>query len=684
MSAQRSCHPNVAAKRTPRNFWKSAALLCIGILAANFAVAKPPSEVAGRALEGWLQDLHSANETVRLRAAKTIGLFGLPAVPHLIRILEDADDAARYWAASHLGNLGVEEAAASEALQRAFQNTRSLPVRMAVGYALSRIDQAGPWFSPLYDGAQSPQRSTACAAADFFARIGPPAKTALPFLQTILKKHSRRGKGDYHVRGAVKNAIRAIQNEGKLEIHARPSGGNYSRRNFVPPAAATVPPARSREEAARLPNILWISCEDISPNLGCYGDGYASTPNLDRLAEEGVRFTQAFTPSGVCAVNRTGIITGMYPVAYGGQHMRTVIPFPPEVRCFPEYLRQAGYFCTNKSKTDYQSKPDLRKVWDRQGAKHGDWRDRKPGQPFFSVINLTITHESQIRHGEGTHAALRQNLRPSQIHNPTIAAKYLPPIYPNTPETRKDWAWYHDNISEMDRQAGEILQRLADDGLADNTVVIFWSDHGRGLPRGKRWIYDSGVHIPMIVRWPGRLKAGAVNDELISTQDLPPTVLALAGLPQKDYMHGRIFLGGKKQPEPEMLFFHRDRMDEALEFMRAARDKQFKYIRNFEPERSYAQHIDYMDKMPTIVDMRRLHQEGKLNPVQSLWFRSRKPMEELYDIIADPHETNNLAALPEYRETLKRMRGALEAWQVQVGDSSFVPEPILFERLATQ
>ena len=685
MSTQRSYSPNVAAKRTGflRNLWKSAALTCVGILAVKLAAANPPSKVAGRALEGWLQDLQFANETVRLRAAKTIGLFGPPAVPHLIRLLEDSDDAVRYWAASHLGNLGAEATEASEALQRAFQNARSLPVRMAVGYALSRIDRAGPWFPPLYEGAQSPQRSMACAAADFFARIGPPANTALPLLQSIFNKHSRQG-GDYHVRGAVKNAIRAIQNQDRLEHHARPSGGNYSRRNFALSDSTTVPPPRSREEAAGRPNILWISCEDISPNLGCYGDDYASTPNLDQLAEQGVRFTQAFTPSGVCAVNRTGIITGMYPVAYGGQHMRAKIPFPPGVRCFPEYLRQAGYFCTNKSKTDYQSNPDLRKVWDRQGAKHGDWRDRKPGQPFFSVINLTITHESQIRHGEGTHAALQQNLQPNQIHNPALAAKYLPPIYPNTPETRKDWAWYHDNISEMDRQAGQILQRLNDDGLADNTIVIFWSDHGRGLPRGKRWIYDSGVHIPMIVRWPGRLKAGAVNDELISTQDLPPTVLALAGLQPKDYMHGRIFLGDKKQPAPKMLFFHRDRMDEALEFMRAARDKQFKYIRNFEPERPYAQHIDYMDKMPTLVDMRRLHQEGKLNSVQSLWFRSRKPIEELYDIITDPHETNNLATLPKHQKTLKRMRDALETWQVQVGDSSFVPEPILFERLTTQ
>ncbi len=669
-------------KRTNRNSLKATALHWIGIFTISLAAADTPVEIAGRTLEGWLQDLRANNETVRLRAAKTVGLFGTPALPHLIRMLDDRDDAVRYWAADHLGNLGPKAASAGEALKRA-ADTPSLPVRMAAHYALSQIHPAEPQFAALYRGVQSSQRSMACAAADFLARIGPSAKTALPLLETVSKKHSHRG-GDYHIRGAVKNAIRAIRNEGKLEHHTRPTGGNYASRNFNPPAHGTVPAPRSRAEAAKRPNILWISCEDISPNLGCYGDAYASTPNLDRLAAQGIRFTRAFTPSGVCAVNRTGIITGIYPIAYGGQHMRTAIPFPPGVRCFPEYLRQAGYFCTNKSKTDYQSPQNLQKVWNRQGPKHADWRDREPGQPFFSVINLTITHESQIRHGEGKHAALQQNLRPEQIHDPARAAKHLPPIYPNTPETRKDWAWYHDNISEMDRQAGEILRQLDADGLAHNTIVIFWSDHGRGLPRSKRWIYDSGIHIPMIVRWPGRLKAGTNNNELVSTQDLPPTVLALAGLQPKNYMHGRIFLGDKKQPEPEMLFFHRDRMDEALEFMRAARDKQFKYIRNFEPERPYAQHIAYMDKMPTLVAMRHLHQKGKLNPVQSLWFRPRKPIEELYDLSTDPHETRNLAALPEHRERLQHMRTALEAWQVRIGDSSFIPEPILFKRLTAQ
>jgi uncharacterized sulfatase len=371
----------------------------------------------------------------------------------------------------------------------------------------------------------------------------------------------------------------------------------------------------------------------------------------------------------------------MYPISFGGQHMRSNVPFPKGVRPFPEYLRSAGYFCTNKAKTDYQSELDLKAVWDRQGPSHSDWRERAPGQPFFSVINLTCCHESQIRHGEKIHEAVLKRLRPDQRHDPALAAKFLPPIYPNTPEARKDWAWYQDNISDMDRQAGEILKRLSDDGLSENTVVIFWSDHGRGLPRGKRWIYDSGVHVPVIARWPGHLEAGTTNDELVSTEDFTTTTLALAGVAPKSYMHGRVLIGEDKQPAPKMLFFHRDRMDEAYELMRAARDNRFKYIRNYEPERTYAQHIDYMDMMPTLVDMRRMNAAGDLNEVQSRFFSSTKPIEELYDIVADPHETVNLANRDEHRETLQNMRLALESWQIEIGDMGLIPEPIMMEML---
>ncbi len=238
------------------------------------------------------------------------------------------------------------------------------------------------------------------------------------------------------------------------------------------------------------PNIVWISCEDISPNLGCYGDPHAITPTLDRLASEGVRFDRAFTPAGVCAVVRSGIITGMYPPSIGSQHMRSRIVPPAEVKAFPELLRSAGYFTTNRSKTDYQFEPTP-SIWDRQGNQHQDWRERPdPDQPFFSVINLTVSHESQIRHGEQRHAEVIETIGVENQQDPIAVADTLPEYLPNTPATRKNWAWYHDNITLMDKMAGEVLQRLEQDGLADTTLVVFWSDHGMGMPRGKRWIYD--------------------------------------------------------------------------------------------------------------------------------------------------------------------------------------------------
>lgn len=653
---------------------------CIAAVCSHFSTSKIlcADEVAGRNLAGWKKDLASDNRTVRLRAAKTLGAFGTEAVPTLTELLGDQDVAVQYWAASHLGNMGDAAKSSVHKLKELF-DSESQPIRMAVSYALCSIEGVDEWSGPLLEGIESKQREVGCTAADFLARLGPKAKSILGKVEAKHREYLTN-KGDYHIRGSLENAVRDIKNDGFLENHKRPKGGG-TPRGKNPGKLKTGPGPRGADQARQRPNILWISCEDISPNLGCFGDEYASTPNLDRLASQGVRFTQAFTPAGVCAVVRTGIITGMYPISFGGQHMRSVIKFPEEVKPFPVYLREAGYFCTNKAKTDYQSNVDMNATWDRHGGAHSDWRERKPGQPFFSVINLTCSHESQIRHGEKTHAGMLAKLAPEQRHDPDLAAPFLPPIYPNTPEARKDWAWYADNISEMDRQVGEILQRLEDDGLADNTVVIFWSDHGRGLPRGKRWIYDSGVHVPVIVRWPQVMGQGRVNDELVSTEDLTATTLSLAGVKPKDYMQGRVFLGEGKQPEPEMLFYHRDRMDEAYELMRAARTHRFKYIRNYEPERTYAQHIDYMDMMPTLVDLRQMHKDGKLNAVQERFFAERKPIEELYDVVSDPHETRNLAERPEFQSTLTHLRKSLEEWQVEVGDMGMIPEAIMMESL---
>ncbi len=433
--------------------------------------------------------------------------------------------------------------------------------------------------------------------------------------------------------------------------------------------------------AADRPNILWISCEDISPNLGCYGDRHAITPNLDRLAREGVRFDRAFTPAGVCAVVRSGIITGMYPPAIGSQHMRSRMIPPPNVKAFAELLRAAGYFTTNRSKTDYQfdATPS---IWDRQGNKHKDWRERSdPEQPFFSVVNITVCHESQIRHGEDRHQQVIKQIGAEHKHDPNVVADSMPAYLPDTPAVRKNWAWYHDNITLMDKMAGDVLRKLDDDGLADNTLVVFWSDHGMGMPRGKRWVYDTGTLIPLIMRWPGELKAGEVREDLTSVLDLPPTMLAVAGAEIPNYMHGRILIGEGAGPEPPYLFFHRDRMDEVYELQRAARDRRWKYIRNYEPEKTYAQRLDYMDQMPAMKDWRRLAAEGKLTGGQENWFTVPKPIEELYDTEKDPWELNNLAELPQYAARLERMRLATEAWQEEIGDTGLIPEAVLMEEM---
>lgn len=378
-------------------------------------------------------------------------------------------------------------------------------------------------------------------------------------------------------------------------------------------------------------------------------------------------FRNAFSHAGVCAVARSGIITGVYPTSIGSQHMRSRIVPPPHIKCFTEYLRAAGYYCTNRSKTDYNFEPPLT-AWDESRRNSRDWSGRAKGQPFFSVINLTVSHESKIR--------ARFN---KTEHDP--AKVTLPPYVPDTPKTRRDRARYYDIITQMDKQAGAILKRLEDDGLAENTIVFFWGDHGEGLPRGKRWIYDSGIRVPLVVRWPGTIQPGTSRDDLVCFLDFAPTVLALAGVKVPEYMHGQVILGEKTAPPRKYVFAHRDRMDETYDIIRAVRDKRFKYIRNFMPGRSRGQNIDYMNKMPTMLEMRRLFAAGKLKGPQLQYFEKRKPVEELYDLSEDPHEVHNLAGRPEHRKTLARMRAALEKWQMETNDLGLVPEPLLAERM---
>lgn len=421
------------------------------------------------------------------------------------------------------------------------------------------------------------------------------------------------------------------------------------------------------------PNILWISIEDTTPRFGCYGDPIARTPNIDRLAAGGCRFPNAFSTAGVCAPSRSAIITGMYQTSIGTHHHRTThthestpdlptpysVVLPPYVKTFTEYLRGAGYYCTNNSKTDYQFTPPIT-AWD-DNSTQGHWRNRADGQPFFSVFNPLVTHESGMWEKED---------RPL-ITNPDDVE--LPPYLPDTPKARAALARQYDNLATADARVGELLDQLEEDGLAENTIVFLWSDHGEGLPRGKRWPYDAGIRIPLIVRWHEVLNPGSESDQLVSLIDLGPTVLSLCGVQAPQHLQGQPFLGLQKI-EREYIFATRDRLDLSYQMLRAVRDKRYKYIRNYYPEQPYLLWDPYRNDHPVMQEMWRLYVEGKLEGDQLVMFQSPRPAEELYDVENDKYELNNLAENAAHADVLKRMRETLTAWQSEFGDMGDISE----------
>lgn len=447
-------------------------------------------------------------------------------------------------------------------------------------------------------------------------------------------------------------------------------------------ATATV---RADDPPAR-PNILWITCEDISPNLGCYGDTYARTPALDALAAQGVRYTNAYAVTGVCAPNRSCLITGMYPSTIGSHDMRSTTRLPDQIKCFTEYLRHAGYYCSNNVKTDYNFNPPAT-AWDQSSAQ-AHWRSRKPGQPFFSVFNFTVCHESQIRQPDRSFFRNTARLSPDQRHDPALVP--LPPFHPDTPEVRQDWARYHDLITAMDYQAGDVLRELDEDGLAEETIVFFFSDHGAGMPGCKKWVWQAGLHVPLIVRLPEKYRAvvpgppGSTTDRLVSFVDFAPTVLSLAGVPIPDHLQGEPFLGAAAAPPRKYVYAVRDRMAERYDIVRVVRDGQYQYMRNFMPHLSWSQHTSYTHQMPTMQVWEHLFHEGRLNEVQARYFQPTKPLEELYDTAADPHHTRNLAADSRYADVLQRLRAECLAWMRRTRDLGLLPDDELFRRAAAR
>ena len=428
-------------------------------------------------------------------------------------------------------------------------------------------------------------------------------------------------------------------------------------------------------EASDRPNILWLSCEDISAHLHCYGYPNARTPNLDRLAAQGTRYTNAFVTAGVCAPCRSAIITGMYQTSLGTHHMRCKAELPPHVKPFPTYVREAGYYCTNSSKQDYQFKTP-KGVWDESSGK-AHWKKRPDkNQPFFAVFNYTGCHESGIA-SKGKYDSVTEGL---EKIDRSVAVESLPPYYPDTPIVREDWGRYYDVITAMDRWVGEHLQALEDAGEADNTIVVYWSDHGVGLPRAKRWLYDSGMHVPLIVRIPEKYRVdgqgtpGTVSDQLVSLIDLGPTTLNLAGSKMPEHVHGQAFLGSNTPAPRDYVYGARDRMDERYDIIRATRDKRYKYIRNYESFKTFYQYMNTPERGALMQEIRRVQSEGTANEGVAKFLTPSKPIEELYDTQIDPHEMNNLASDPQYKNILGRMRKTHLAWVLETRDLGLVPE----------
>ena len=426
------------------------------------------------------------------------------------------------------------------------------------------------------------------------------------------------------------------------------------------------------QAVAVAPNILWISSEDNGPHLGVYGDAYADTPNLDALGRRGMIYRNAWSTAPVCAPARTTVISGMYPPSTGSQHMRSNTRLPSSMLMFPRYLREAGYYVSNNSKEDYNLEK-AGKVWD-ESSRQAHWRKRAPGQPFFSVFNFTVTHESQIRR------------RPHDaVHDP--AAVRVPAYHPDTEESRRDWAQYHDKVTEMDALAGDVLAQLREDGLEEDTIVFYWADHGPGMPRGKRWTYNSGLSVPMILHVPERFRElrpaeyaeGGESRRLVGFVDLAATVLSLAGIEPPEHFQGHAFAGKFEAPPQPYIYAFRGRMDERYDMVRSVRDERYIYIRNFMPHRIYGQYIRYMFQTPTTAIWHELYEAGSLRPPQTHFWEA-KPTEELYDLVEDPDETKNLASDPSRRAVLRRMRAARQEWSLAIRDLGFLPESEIHAR----
>ena len=436
-------------------------------------------------------------------------------------------------------------------------------------------------------------------------------------------------------------------------------------------------------QASERPNILWITAEDMSPTLGCYGDNFATSPNIDNLAKNSVRYINAFANAPVCSPSRSCLITGCYPTSLSTQQMRSGFTIPNQMRGFPALLRTRGYYTTNNVKTDYNTgnyAEIIQASWS-ENSNTAHWRNRpNKTQPFFSVFNLMTSHQSRsmVWPYERFKNEIQSQLIPDDVHDPANVP--LPPYYPDTPLIRREIARFYDCVTAMDIQVGIILRQLKNDGLNENTIVFFYSDHGSGMPRHKRALLDSGMHVPLIIHFPKKWRhlaptqPGATTDRLVSFVDFAPTILNLIGIPIPNTMQGKPFLGENSTSKRRYVYGHRDRVDEVRDLARSVRDSRYLYIRNYMPHLGYNQPTAWPDKGEIRHEFYRIAKERKMTPEQWHFAGPNRPVEELYDCQTDPKNLKNLVKSKKHQNILFRLRSEHVRHITDTVDLGFLPE----------